>query len=109
MTEKFTLYLGLNDKDSKKQEMSTVEAYKLVSKLALDNGIEGATIFEAVGIYTHEDGTVVTENTLRIELLFFGDELATPKTKAYVDDLKKVLRQESVAVQHQVNIESDLW
>lgn len=31
--EKWTLYLGLNDKDSKVQKISTLEAYKVVSNL----------------------------------------------------------------------------
>lgn len=29
---KYTLYIGLNDKDTKKQEISTIEAYKLVAR-----------------------------------------------------------------------------
>lgn len=66
---KFTLYVGLNDKDSKKQEISTLEAYKIINKLLL-NYTDGATIFEATGIYKHDDGTFTTEKTLRIELLF---------------------------------------
>lgn len=40
---KFTLYVGLNDKDSKKQEISTLEAYKIINKLLL-NYTSGATI-----------------------------------------------------------------
>ena len=31
---KYTLYIGLNDKDTKKQEISTIEAYKLVAREA---------------------------------------------------------------------------
>lgn len=63
---KFTLFVGLNDKDSKKQEISTLNAYKIVYNLiASDFG--GGTISEATGIYKHDDGTIVTEITLRIE------------------------------------------
>ena len=32
MDYKFTLYLGLNDKDTKSQKIATVEAYKIVEK-----------------------------------------------------------------------------
>lgn len=30
--QKYTLYLGLNDKDTKKQEIATLEAYKITTK-----------------------------------------------------------------------------
>lgn len=103
MIEKFTLYVGLNDKDSKIQEVSTLEAYKIVKNLLLSY-TEGATIFEAEGIYKHEDGTFVTEKTLRIEIMFC--EKST--VKEIVANIKKLLNQESVAVQREV-IESELW
>ena len=67
--KKFTLYMGLNDKDAKVQVISTIEAYKVVSNIiAKDFG--GGTIFEAQGIYKHDDGKIVFEKTLRIEILF---------------------------------------
>lgn len=103
MIEKFTLYVGLNDKDSKVQEVSTLEAYKIINKLLLSY-TDGATIFEADGIYKHEDGTFVIEKTLRIELLFV--EKST--VKKIVEEIKKLLNQESVAVQREV-VESELW
>lgn len=100
--EKFTLYLGLNDKDTKTQKINTLEAYKIVANLlAADFG--GGTIYEARGIYKHDDGTIVTETTLRIELLF--------TTRGQVLDLiatlKKLFNQESVALQTE-NIDSTL-
>lgn len=100
--EKFTLYLGLNDKDTKTQKINTLEAYKIVTNLlAADFG--GGTIYEARGIYKHDDGTIVAEMTLRIELLF--------TTRAQVLDLiatlKKLFNQESVALQTE-NIDSTL-
>ena len=103
MTEKFTLYVGLNDKDSKIQEITTLEAYKIINNLLLAY-TNGATIFEAVGIYKHDDGTFVTENTLRIELMF----VEKSAVKEIVENIKKILNQESVAVQREV-VESELW
>ena len=102
--EKYTLYVGLNDKDSKVQEISTVEAYKVLENILLKHNVEGATIFEAVGIYKHEDKTFVTENTLRIELMFISKETV----KAIVETIKTILNQESVAVQYEV-VNSELW
>lgn len=101
--EKWTLYLGLNDKDTKRQQIATVEAYKIVSNLVAKR-FGGGTIFEARGIYTHEDGTVTEEVTLRIELLFAAEN----DVRAFVDTLKEVFNQESVAVQKEV-INSQLW
>lgn len=103
MIKKFTLYLGLNDKDTKVQQISTLEAYKIVSNL-ISADFGGGTIFEAKGIYKHEDGTIVTETTLRIELLF-AEEI---QVKELVCTLKKLFNQESVAVQQEV-INSQLW
>ncbi len=95
--EKYTLYVGLNDKDTKTQLISTLEAYKICNNILL-HYTDGATIFEANGLYRHEDGTLVLEKTLRIELLF--------ATKTIIDkivaDLKVAFNQESIAVQKQV-------
>lgn len=100
--KKHTLYLGLNDKDTKTQLINTLEAYKIVSNiLAADFG--GGTIFEAQGIYKHDNGTIVFEKTLRIEILF----AETPQIKTLVNTLKKVFNQESIAVQEE-NITSEL-
>ena len=101
--KKFTLYMGLNDKDAKVQVISTIEAYKVVSNIiAKDFG--GGTIFEAQGIYRHDDGKIVFEKTLRIEILFAEE----PQIKALVAELKKIFNQESIAVQVE-DINSDLW
>ena len=100
--KKYTLYVGLNDKDTKKQQISTLEAYKILQNLLLNNNVEGATIFEAKGIYKHENGEYVTENTLRVELMFIEKEIL----KNIVDNIKTILNQESVIVQfEEVNTE----
>lgn len=101
--KKYTLYLGLNDKDRKVQLISTVEAYKVVENLICKE-FDGATIFEARGIYRHANGAVVVEATLRIEILFAEE----PEIRALVETLKKVFNQESVAVQAE-EITSALW
>lgn len=101
--EKWTLYLGLNDKDTKVQKIATVEAYKVAMNI-LSQFVEGATIFEANGMYTHENGTITIEKTLRIELLFTDEETV----KKIVAILKTVFNQESIAVQKEV-VNSNLW
>ncbi len=85
-------------------KVSTIEAYKIIENLLLNSNVEGATIFEAKGIYKHESGEYVTENTLRIEIMF----VEKPIVKQLVDSIKAILNQESVAVQREV-VESELW
>lgn len=95
--KKITLYVGLNDKDTKLQEVKTLDAYKMVSNLI---GV-GCTITEGRGIYKHEDGTVVSEVSLIVELLDFDNTLSKGWVKSKVEQIKTILNQESVAVQEQ--------
>lgn len=99
----YTLYVGLNDKDTKIQKVSTLEAMKLITNLCTTY-TDGVTIFEADGIYKHDNGTIVIEKTLRIELLFIEKEVV----KTIVDTIKRLLNQESVVVKIE-EVNSDLW
>ena len=85
--KKYVLYVGLKDKDTKEQEIGTQDAKDIIADIAGE-----CTISEALGIYKHDDGTQVKENSLRVEMLF--------KTKATVleiaKDIKIKLNQESV-------------
>lgn len=90
--QKIILFLGLFDKDSKAQEISTLDAFKIASNLVTDI-IGFGTITEAVGVYTHDDGTIVNEPTLRIEVS--NVELEPMKRLAIA--LKQAFNQESVA------------
>lgn len=94
---KITLYVGLNDKDTKLQEVKTLDAYKMVSNLI---GV-GCTITEGRGIYKHEDGTVVSEVSLIVEMLDFDNTLSKGWVRSKVEQIKTILNQESVAVQEQ--------
>lgn len=104
--KRYTLYLGLNDKDTKIQRVDTVEAYKIVENLCASM-FDGATIFNAAGVYKHDDGSIVVENTLRIEILEFDTDIMQAMHE-FVDTLKRVFNQESIAVTIQ-NINSELW
>lgn len=98
----YTLYVGLNDKDSKVQEISTVEAFKLLTKLC-GQYTQGATIFDADGVYKHDDGTVVIEKSFKIELLFITRE----QVKEIANMIKKLFNQESIALTTR-EVESEL-
>ena len=101
--DKYILYVGLNDKDTKTQKIDTLSAYNLANNILL-NYVEGATVTQSKGIYKHQNGNVVIENTLIIELLF------TDKTtvETIAKELKIALNQESIAIQKQT-IESYLF
>lgn len=90
MFTKYTLYIGLNDKDSKVQEISTLDAYKIVGALVGD-----CTIQEARGLYTHADGTQVLETTLIVQVIDFSGKM---EIAPIVEVIKTALNQESVAV-----------
>lgn len=89
---KKTFYIGLSDKDTKQQKFSEVEAYKIVMEL-VGKHFGWGTIYSWKGFYTHEDGSVVVENTL----------VCTTSTeldhKEFVEQVKAILNQESVLVE----------
>lgn len=99
---KFTLCVGLNDKDSKQQEITTLDAYKIALRVCFKY-TDGATITESKGFYKHIDGTITSEVTLVIDLLFI-ERLEVLKI---IDELKNLLNQETIALQ-EYNIKSDL-
>lgn len=94
---KITLYIGLNDKDKKVQQVTTLEAERIVNNiLATDS-----TIKECKGVYTHEDGTVVIENTIEVVLLDFDGTLDEKWIVGKTNRIKQALNQESVAYQEE--------
>jgi len=88
---KVILFCGLFDKDSKAQEVSTLDAYKVASNL-LTEIIGFGTITEACGVYTHENGEIVQEPTLRIEVSSIDIE----SMKRLALALKQAFNQESI-------------
>jgi uncharacterized membrane-anchored protein YitT (DUF2179 family) len=91
---KYTLYIGLNDKDTKLQNIDTFEASKIVQNI-LTEKTGGGTIFNATGVYKHDDGTVIIENTLRVEIV----AAAVDAVRAAIEIIKTALNQESVILQ----------
>ena len=100
---KHTLFIGLNDKDSKQQEINTLDAFKIVLNLT-KKYYDGGTITEAKGFYTHEDGTLTIETSLILSILF----AETEKTLQLVKEIKQALNQESIALQTE-DINSNLF
>ena len=92
--KKFIMCVGLLDKDTKNQEINTLDAFKVASNIFAEI-TGGATITEGRGVYTHEDGTVVIEPTLVCTI--YGGVIEQIKKAA--DLLKTALNQESVAIE----------
>ena len=100
---KFTIIAGLNDKETKKQEITTEEAYNRIINILYINNIEGATFTDAKGVYIHRDGTAVFENSIKIELLFITEKQA----RTVADQIRNFLNQEAVVLEI-INIDSEL-
>lgn len=99
---KYTVYIGLNDQHSKRQEISTLEAFKIVQNILSDK-TGGGTVYNATGIYKHDNGEIVIENTLRVEIVAAPLEAV----RAAIGIIKTALNQEAVILQTE-NVESIL-
>lgn len=88
--KKYSLFIGLNDKDTKVQRISTVDAFQIVARIVGD-----ATITENRGVYTHDSGVQVVETSFCVQKFDFDGNFDLKKA---VEDIKRILNQESVAV-----------
>lgn len=95
--EKYILFIGLNDKNTKTQKIPTLAARDIIKNIILDAGLDGATISEALGIYKHDDGQIIQEASIRVEVLFASEKQILSICK----QIKTVLNQESIAVEYQ--------
>lgn len=89
------LYVGLNDKDTKQQELSNLEAKAEISAILFRYCPDGFTLQECQGMYKHNDGTVVCENTIKVILLGYNMSMIYE----IIEDLKRKLNQECIAVE----------
>lgn len=92
-TNCYKVFLGLNDQKSKKQEIKTEDALVMTS-LYLASHFEGATVYNGIGVYRHEDGTIVRENSLIIELVYVTEFMV----ESLVKHLQHVFNQESIMI-----------
>lgn len=94
-TIKYSLYIGLNDKDTKIQKIDTLEAYKILCNIIKRYNIEGFTVYNAHGFFVHQDGTFTIENTLKVELMFVDNKTIDELIK----ECKIVFNQECIIKQ----------
>ena len=96
---RYTLTIGLYDKDTKRQKISLDIAKRLVSDLIIDT-LGYGTIHDGAGIYTHTNGDVVVEPSI---IVFYD---GSKEDENRINDLawrvKKVLNQESIMLEKTV-------
>lgn len=98
---KYTMYIGLNDKDTYQQIIPYEEAEKKVSDIAL-NYVDGFTELSAKGVFMDEKGAITYENSLVFEFYSATDQ----QMKAIMDEVIKELNQNSILIEKQkVNYE----
>ena len=99
---RYTLTIGLFDKDTKRQKISSDIALKIVSDLVVQS-VGYGTIYNGNGIYTHTNSQIVCEPSI----IYFvdGEEKEESKIKSLAWMIKKALNQESIMMEkQQVNI-----
>ena len=93
---RYTLTIGLFDKDTKRQKISSDIAIRIVSDLVV-NIIGYGTVHQGNGIYTHVNGVVIIEPSI----IFFvdGEKDLKDKVKTLAWNIKKALNQESIMLE----------
>ena len=90
---RYTLYIGLNDKDSDTQEISTEQAREIVDEICCKY-VGGFTAFQAQGGWTDEGGALTKENTL-VYMFSYADEA---QITAIMDEVIPALNQSVILV-----------
>lgn len=94
----YTFSIGLFDKDTKKQEIPTAKAKKIIQKLTVKFLWFWTISNKNIGVYTHQNWEIVTEPSYEVNF-----KTQNPDRKAileYVLNLKSKLNQESILVSY---------
>ena len=93
---RYTISVGLNDKDTKAPRDTFERAgVEIAGRFAQIE--QGATITKGTGVYKHEDGTAVIEDTVIITVIDFDGRFGQIMGE-FIDKIKRDYNQESVAV-----------
>lgn len=90
----FVIICGLNDKNTRKQEITTDNAKRRLAAIVL-NFAAGATLTLCEGIYKHNDGGTVYEKSIKIEIAGISKKAALTIAR----QAKAALNQESIYYQ----------
>lgn len=97
---KTLLTIGLNDKNTERQEIETGAAKNIIANILLNKyNIFAFTMFECSGVYKMEStGNIIFENSIRVEIAT-DDELTA--ADAIIETMKKELNQESIMMERE--------
>lgn len=93
--KKYTFFLGLNDKFSKWQIVETEKAMETIENLVASQ-LWGGSISLIRWVFQHDDGTIVKENTIKIETLWYRDY---DDYRLFAQNLREYFNQESVLME----------
>lgn len=94
LSKRYDIYLGCNSKFDKSKEDLSGFTRKIVEKI-LSKYEMGFSITDQLGGYTHEDGTYILENSLKISVI--GD-IDSNDVNHFIHDLKHFFEQESILI-----------
>lgn len=100
MTTKFEIYLGLIDKDTKQQEITTDNAYKICTNIC-----KNCSIQKFMGSYINDNIKVIQEKSFKIELLDKTDD----EIRDIAQQLKTTFNQEGVIVNKVLTDNQVIW
>lgn len=93
-TRKYTLYIGLNDKDTYQQVISREEARKIVNEICARH-TDGYTSFDAEGGWTDQDHVLTKEETL----VYMFNDIDEDDLDKIMDEVLDALNQNSILVE----------
>jgi len=93
---KYTLFIGLNDKDTYEQEIPSEEAERIMTDIALKY-VDGFTVHSARGTYKDEKGVITNENSLVVEVSNASEQ----QIKDIMDEILEELNQNSILLEKQ--------
>ena len=94
----YHITIGLNDQYTKNQIMDAAAARQKISRILLHNfRIPGFTLIECYGCYTHSDGSVCNEKSIRIEIAadYKDRQMIYTVSRA----LRRIFNQESIMIE----------
>lgn len=98
--KKYSLYIGLNDKDLLKQIKTMKEYKKIINDELLKNNINAYSIYNVNGVFTNNDKITTIEKTLKIEIL--NNDILKDDIIKIINNLKIKLNQESIMLEYEV-------
>lgn len=94
-TEKYTIYIGLNDKDTYQQIISTEDGIRKVNEIC-SRYVDGYTMKTAKGGWVDEKKILTEENTLIYS--FYG--VTEEQVMQIMDEARQELNQNSILITH---------